>query len=52
MELVIIGIAVQLLSPVRHMKEIVTVMMSVLVTCYVDQTTASIHLDPMLTAVH
>ena len=38
-----IGIAVLVHSHVEYLKETVTMMMSVLAFCYVEQTTASLH---------
>ena len=45
-----IGIAVIVHSHVEYLKETVTMMMSVLAICYVEQTTASLHFHPKLTA--
>ena len=44
------GIAVLVHSHVEYLKETVTMMMSVLAICYVEQTTASLHFNGMLTA--
>ena len=43
-------IAVLVHSHVEYLKETVTMMMSVLAICYVEQTTASLHFHGMLTA--
>ena len=43
-------IAVLVHSHVEYLKETVTMMMSVLAICYVEQTTASLHLNMVLTA--
>ena len=45
-----LGVVVLVHSHVEYMKETVTMMMSVLAICYVDQTTASLHFHPQLTA--
>ena len=45
-----LGVAVLVHSHVEYLKETVTMMMSVLAICYVEQTTASLHFHPMLTA--
>ena len=44
-------VAVLVHSHVEYLKETVTMMMSVLAICYVEQTTASLHFHTMLTAV-
>ena len=46
-----IGTAVLVHSHVEYLKETVTMMMSVLAICYVEQTTASLHFHQILTAV-
>ena len=43
-------IAVLVQSHVEYLKDTVTMMMSVLAICYVEQTTASLHFHPVLTA--
>ena len=45
-----LGVAVLVHSHVEYLKETVTIMMSVLAICYVEQTTASLHFHPKLTA--
>ena len=45
-----IGIAVLLYGHVDYLKETVTMIISVLAICYVEQTTASLHFHGMLTA--
>ena len=46
----VFGVAVLVHSHVEYLKDTVTMMMSVLAICYVEQTTASLHFHPMLTA--
>ena len=43
-------VAVLVHTHVEYLKETVTMMMSVLAICYVEQTTASLHFQGMLTA--
>ena len=45
-----LGVAVLVHSHVEYLKETVTMMMSVLAICYVEQTTASLHFHQQLTA--
>ena len=45
-----LGVVVLVHSHVEYLKETVTMMMSVLAICYVEQTTASVHSPQMLTA--
>ena len=45
-----LGVAVLVHSHVEYLKDTVTMMMSVLAICYVEQTTASLHFHPVLTA--
>ena len=44
------GVVVLFHSHVEYLKETVTMMMSVLAICYVEQTTASLHFNGVLTA--
>ena len=44
------GVVVLVHSHVEYLKATVTMMMSVLAICYVEQTTASLHFQGMLTA--
>ena len=45
-----LGVAVLVHSHVEYLKDTVTMMMSVLAICYVEQTTASLHFNGMPTA--
>ena len=45
-----LGVVVLVHSHVEYLKETVTMMMIVLAICYVEQTTASLHLNHIMTA--